>query len=525
MTDLNIAEIAALAGLSFVIAFSVLWAISVFYPRKTASARAIINGADQDIVFVFDEDQLIDATPPARKLLQTAESETGRSDWDKLIALLSPRFPTISQDAAALFEKGKIKIVAADENDDSWVDIEWWDNLARVSIIQSVSHDERSLMDGPSVNAMTDELGILRSVVNSVPYLMWKQDDEQNITWANKAYTDLAIEHSEPSTAGNWPIKSLFETLPALLEDDGRRVWRASLQKSNNETLNWFEIESFRHGDQMLFSATGIDATIRAEQSLRDFVQTLSKTFAQLPTGLAIFNQKRQLVLFNPALLNLVGLSAEFLSIRPTLFAFLDKLREKQMVPEPKDYRSWQQQISDLEAAAIDGTYAEIWNLPSGLTYRVTGRPHPGGGVAFLFEDISAEVSLTRRFRSQLDQGQAVIDSMGEAIIVFASNGMVALSNQAYKKLWALETERPVVEVNAQEALAHWEAMLKPSENLLNIRAFISQTGNRSALSMELALNTGPVLKCRLEPIQGGATLVGFTETQAHFTPKQSIAL
>ena len=62
------------------------------------------------------------------------------------------------------------------------------------------------------------------------------------------------------------------------------------------------------------------------------------------------------------------------------------------MMPEPKDYRSWRQQMSDLEAAAQNGTYEETWALPTGQTYRVTGRPHPDGAVALLFEDISAEV-------------------------------------------------------------------------------------------------------------------------------------
>ena len=41
---------------------------------------------------------------------------------------------------------------------------------------------------------------------------------------------------------------------------------------------------------------------MQAETALRGFMQTLAKTFAHLPTGLAIFDQHRQLALFNPAL-------------------------------------------------------------------------------------------------------------------------------------------------------------------------------------------------------------------------------
>ena len=68
----------------------------------------------------------------------------------------------------------------------------------------------------------------------------------------------------------------------------------------------------------------------------RDFVQTLTKTFAQLSVGLAIFDADRRPVLFNPALGDLSLLPADFLIARPTLFSFLDRLRDNRMIPEPK---------------------------------------------------------------------------------------------------------------------------------------------------------------------------------------------
>ena len=32
--------------------------------------------------------------------------------------------------------------------------------------------------------------------------------------------------------------------------------------------------------------------------------------------------------------------------------------------------------VAILVAAAIEGTYTEIWNLPTGATFRISGRPH-----------------------------------------------------------------------------------------------------------------------------------------------------
>jgi hypothetical protein len=72
-------------------------------------------------------------------------------------------------------------------------------------------------------------------------------------------------------------------------------------------------------------------------------------------------------------LTELTRLPIDFLVARPGLTEVLDKLREKRMIPEPKDYRSWRKSISDLEAAAADGSYSETWSLPGNLTYRATG--------------------------------------------------------------------------------------------------------------------------------------------------------
>jgi len=50
--------------------------------------------------------------------------------------------------------------------------------------------------------------------------------------------------------------------------------------------------------------------------------------------------------LFNPALLDLTGLPAEFLAMRPSLLSVLDAMHDRNMIPEPKDYRSWRRQRS-----------------------------------------------------------------------------------------------------------------------------------------------------------------------------------
>lgn len=256
--------------------------------------------------------------------------------------------------------------------------------------------------------------------------------------------------------------------------------------------------------------ATDVSAIVKAEIAQRNFVQTLTKTFAQLSIGLAIFDRERQLVLFNPAVIDLTSLPAEFLSSRPNLMGFFDRLREQRIMPEPKSYTSWRAKLAELVAAAKDGSYQEIWTLPSGLTYRISGRPHPDGAIAFLFEDISAEISLTRRFRGQIEQSQAVIDSFAEAICVFSPTGTLTFCNEAYRNLWKTDPDNSFAEFSIIDATRQWQAKCKASPVWGEIRDFAGELGERVEWFDDVYLESGEPLECRCVPLPGGTTMIGF---------------
>jgi len=104
-------------------------------------------------------------------------------------------------------------------------------------------------------------------------------------------------------------------------------------------------------------------------------------------------------------------------------------------MPEPKNYKTWRHRMADLISAAETGQFEETWSLETGQTYRVTGRPHPDGAIAFLLEDISTEVLLTRNFRAELEMGQSLVDTFDDALAVFSHAGVLTFSNKAYELL------------------------------------------------------------------------------------------
>lgn len=347
---------------------------------------------------------------------------------------------------------------------------------------------------------------LARWVSKSAHNPIWVTDAAGEVYWANAAYRDLAqtigcdgdLQDAIPK--GSDPTRGLTD----------REHRRFRVKRGDGKADHWIDVSEEVRDDLRLHQAVDVTAVVQAEAAQHTFVQTLTKTFAQLSIGLAIFDRSRQLALFNPALVDLTGLSPEFLSARPGYLSFFDKLREGKIMPEPRSYSVWREKIFDLIAAAENGRYQETWSLSKGRTYRVTGRPHPNGAVAFIVEDISGEVTLTRRFREQLDLSHSVIESLEEAVAVFSPQGVLSYTNSAYRALWNLPSDKSALDLSVSEVSKHWQDRCEASPVWGDFRDFVVRFDERAEWDATVALKDGRRLDCRFRPLNGGATLVTF---------------
>ena len=505
---LPIALAAGIVATSVVAAIVALLLISLLPMSKgKRQVRPGLSGPPEQTVFLFEDNELVDATGAARALLDTLPG-TG-SEWGRLSAYLSDRVRDFDGLIADLPERGEIEVWGKDGHDIR-LKAEYLGARIRLTVTDLAAEGQAILVDALSHRAQDQELSALRETLEAAPVLIWRQNDDGAVVWANGAYLDRVADQKdiEPDDM-TWPIPALFSDRPA----DGTASRRQMLPKTSGTPARWYECHSYPTGSESLNFALPADATVKAETALREFIQTLTKTFAQLPIGLAIFDSNRQLALFNPALVDLTSVGADFLSARPTLFSFLDRLREARVIPEPKDYRSWRAKMAELEKAAASGHYEETWTLPTGHTYRVTGRPHPDGAVAFLFEDISAEITLTRHFRSEIELGQAVVNTLSEAIAVFSPAGELIMSNDAYDQLWGVETGVTLGTITITDSIRLWQGATDPSPVWGDVRDFVAAIDERVEWDAEVSLATGEPLLCRIAPLTGGATLVGFEKT------------
>lgn len=423
-------------------------------PRFRIAARLKAGSSRSEPVFLFDDKRLIDANDRGEAFLNALATAEGvrrarntDDNWRLLSRFLGVSFPELDAQLATLSEAGKIQLTARDGSGLKLL-AEWLDGAARLTISDIASDEANVVLDRLSYRAMEDELAVLRRASDRSPILTWRENTQGRIIWANGAYMRQLADNG--SGSASWPLARLFPGGAA------GSTQRAALPGTVNGRQRWFDINRLADGDDQLVFALPADEAYRAEKTKREFIQTLTKTFATLPIGLAVFDRTRRLQLFNPALTDLTGLEPEFLLSRPGIEGFLNRMRDKRVLPEPRDYHSWSRRLLEIEKGAANSDFEETWSLPTGQTFRVSVSPHPDGALAFLIEDITSEVHMTRNFRLDLETSQAALNILDTALAVFTQNGQLILTNAAFNRLWTLEGDDTLAGFTLAEALANW---------------------------------------------------------------------
>lgn len=384
--------------------------------------------------------------------------------------------------------------------------------------IRPASEDARALQDArAALDRSAAEAAFLRSVIDVAPVMAWSQSPDGHVDWANAAYRDRfdaasggPADHRIADAFGH-----VLEEVPLTAKGAGVRR-RVSIADDEGSETRWFEVCQ-RPGpdDATLGFALEADEIVAAEASLRRFVETLTETFAHLPIGLAVFDKNRRLGLFNPALSQLVKIDAVWLAGRPSLRDFLERLRETRQMPEQKDFAAWRRKLTELEEGARDGTYEENWVLPSGKILRVTGRPHPQGAVAFLFEDISTAIQLERKYRSELELSQATLDRLSEAVAVFDASGALVFVNSAFEELWGLDPMAQLEGPGVATLTRLWANRCAPNPAWARLTDFATGDATRASWKTRVETRDGRSLQMLVAPLPDASALVLFRDLTA----------
>lgn len=420
MTDLSPMDFLWITAICGPLAFAVLWGLDRVWRREPVKEPTQTSRV-QSAYFLFRDDELVDHD--ARYPPFPGNPQTCPDTWQDLRDWLGERFGHLPVTLAETGITGPETHPALAAEDPATLEITAQSGARRVALHD---HDPAHATDRHQAKRVEQALLQHVQILDHAPCAIAMMDSKGALIWRNAQFAGFSDPHAE----------RLLSAADALSPKD-----RICLSGGGLENDQHMELSCLQLGDMTVLYVTDVTKVAEAETVRREFIQTLTKTFANLTTGLAVFDRHRRLALFNPALLDLTDLPATFLSAQPPLAQFFDRLRDNKMLPEPRNYGSWRAKIDEMITSASDGRYQEDWHLVNGLTYRVTGRPHPDGAIAFLFEDISDEVAMTRQIRTQLDVRQATLDTLDRAIAVIGPDRSIILCNRTCTELLGIDPD------------------------------------------------------------------------------------
>lgn len=476
-------------------------------------------GTDRIVpTFLFDGEDLKDATPDAQLLIKDVPKHM--TDKQSVLHVLGTRFPML-ETIMAKISRGETQTLPATDSTEISLEVAEIEGLIQLKLFGVCSQDSLTISEIAAQDALLSELSTLRNLTTMSPHLIWQQNGDGKLNWANTAYLDMsdALSGDEDIAARSWPSEAVFPDLHHDADASKPVKRRVSIDIPDQNGEAWFDVTTLKNGTNAVHFGHSVNETVSAEYAKRQSVQTFGRIFAHLSTGLAIFDDKRRLTMFNPALHEMTNLTPEFLSSKPTVQMFLDRLREARLLPEPKDYIRWREQFTPSDTSADQNGYCENWNIADGQTFKVTGQPDRDGTYTFFFEDITAELSLTRRFRSDIETGQGVLDALPEAIAVFTANGTLVMSNRAYGRLWDVDHDTSVRSHDLRSEMLMWKSHCATAPIWHDLREFIGRSTERGHWTDRAVLDDGRQFTCKAQPISGGMTMISFI-TSARIKPR-----
>jgi PAS domain-containing protein len=308
-------------------------------------------------------------------------------------------------------------------------------------------------------------------------------------------------------------LRAALAALPvpvAIHGPDGSTIWRNTADAERPATGALQRDVPLPGGGYLRVLDTTVTGMDKAETALRRFVETVSETFAHLRVGLAIFDRDRRLTLSNPALAEMFHVEPRWLGGRPTLREMLDRLRESRQLPEHADFPAWRATLFTLFDSG-GGNYEEIWELPDGRSLQVLGRPHPVGGIAFVFEDITESLALQRWRSTAMEVRRATLDLLADGVVVFGADGRVRIANPAFMAQWGLRQDE-VPSLHVAQIAATCGRLCRDVPLWDRVRAAVASGVGRQPWEARVTLTDGRVLKARVAPMPDGSTLLALAD-------------
>lgn len=307
------------------------------------------------------------------------------------------------------------------------------------------SEGELARLREQALRAQSD-FSALVGLIEAAPIPMWFRGADGQLRLVNQSYVDaVAASNAEQVVERQVELIEPSDGMAAAefakkAADAGSLIERESRATINGER-RLLRVSDLAIGDEGVAGyAIDIEEMEQIARDFRAFRAAQRAMLDQLSVGVAQFDVARELVFANKPFVRLFNLHFGVVNERIKFDRFLSDLHEKRRTPEVRDFPAWRGE--KMEWFGASAAQEEAWPLSSGQHLRVVGQPMPDGGLVLLAEDRTQELADSATRDTLLRTRTAMMDSLFEAIAVFAPDGSMQLWNRSFASIWGIDPDK-----------------------------------------------------------------------------------
>ncbi len=389
------------------------------------------------------------------------------------------------------------------------------------------SHAEMARLRAAASRA-TGDFAALVGLIEAAPMPMWFRAADLTLQLVNQAYVDAVgaasaaevvhgqIELLEPED-GRSPADIARATLQS--QDKSERIVAATIH-GERRTLRVSDLPLGHEG--VAGYAIDIEEQQQVARDFRAFRDAQRALLDQLSVGVALFDAEERLTFANRPLRRLFALTEDAIEASIPFERFLAEARERGRTPEVRDFPEWRRER--VAWFGMRDVLEEPWPLPGGTHLRVVAQPMPDGGLVLIAEDRTESLALSAVRDTLLRTRTATLDSLFEALAIFAPDGSVQLWNRSFAGTWGLAADLLDQHPSADELLsAIGRNLVRPEDASLIGAAVRAATLDRREKEGRVELADGRTLRFAGIPLPDGNGLLTVLDITASQKAEQAL--
>ena len=359
---------------------------------------------------------------------------------------------------------------------------------------------------------VTSDIRASRALLNALPIAMWLKDEHGRIKWANDAYVS-AVESKDATEVYDKQIELLESRQRARIDHiaNGTTPFAERLHIVIGGDRKAHDVYAVNAENTFAGAAVDVADLETAQGELDRQLEAFDRTLDRVATPVAIFGRDQTLTFYNSAYQELWKLDPSWLDQGPGDSDVLDRLKELSLLPAIADYRGWKGKL--LGVYRSNNEYEDWWQLPDGRMLHVVASQRPDGGVTYVYEDISERLALESKYNALIHVQSETLNSLKEAVAVFATDGRLKLFNSALLSIWRVSRAAMEQGPHVDELISQVRVLFDDMQTWQTIKESITAiTYERKPLSGQMLRLDSSVIDYAATPLPDGGTLVTFAD-------------